>query len=303
MSKKTINSWLVDSTIILNNHSIDSARLDCLIILENTLQLDRSKILAQQDMVLSDNIFYLLNKKIAQRSLGKPVAYITNNASFYGTDFYVDERTLIPRPESELIVDMALEIINNQKKIIKKKEIHSKYSKVNTEAIFSPIIKVVDVGTGSGAIGISISLNSTNTTVDLVDISPKALQVAKINVGKKTTKNRLVESNLLNNCPSDYDLVVANLPYVPLLYPVSKAALHEPYNALYAVDDGLYYYKELFTYIVDVVKKPLYIIIEKMPYLDIKLEKFVSYLPIKTVTKTPFVNLYYFDQQYYKSTI
>lgn len=299
MNNKTINQWLRESVDFLDFKKNPSARLDCLIILEHVLRLDRSKILAQLDQTISSQDILLLNKKLMQRSLGKPIAYITNKINFFTHDFYIDERALIPRPESELIVEFAIKIINElqDKQAVINKQIIS--SEINSSGLKNlknhteiPAINVVDIGCGSGVIGLSVTLNTTNTVVDLIDISKKALEVSRINVDKYATKNRLIQSNLLEGTTKKYDLILANLPYIPLGYKVSASTIYEPYNALYAVDGGLFYYKRLFNYLVNVVNYPLYIIIEKMPELDNKLELFLAKLPVSLLKTSSYVNLY-----------
>jgi release factor glutamine methyltransferase len=156
---------------------------------------------------------------------GYPVSYITKSRNFYGYDFYVDERVLIPRHETEILVEQALRCI--------KKDSH-----------------ILDLCTGSGAILLTLLLE-TNCSYGLgVDISYKALEVAKINRSKFNMENRsdflCMDVNRIEALNLRYfDIITCNPPYVSFVESLEKSVLFEPAAALFAEDGGLFFYKKL----------------------------------------------------------
>ena len=153
---------------------------------------------------------------IEKKKEGMPIDYILNSTKFYENDFYVDSRVLIPRPETEILVDY----INNN---------------------FSSSLKVLDAGTGSGCIGISIALKNPNFDVYGSEYSIDSLHVAAINKKTLDSKNfSLINANWLS-CfeKNSFDLIVSNPPYIADQDPHLNNLTHEPNQALVASDDGL----------------------------------------------------------------
>ncbi len=181
------------------------------------------------DPKLEKKFLTLLNRRL----LGWPVAYITKVKEFHKHKFYVDKHVLIPRPETEGLVDLALKAIKN---------------------VQSKPIRILDVGTGSGNIIISLAkalrrdpeLNSgLRFQYFASDISPKAIAVAKKNAKKHKVKIKFADGNLLEPWgKQNFDVIVANLPYLAKL--VDKSTKHEPIGALIAAKKGLKLYEELF---------------------------------------------------------
>ena len=156
---------------------------------------------------------------------GKPLQYVLSNAPFYGYDFYVNKNVLIPRFDTEVLVEEANKLIT------------SKFDK----AI------VLDLCTGSGCIGITLKLLNDNLDVTLVDISPEALEVAKINNDKFNLNLEIIESDLFSNIHDKYDVITCNPPYIGKEEEIMDLVKNnEPHLALYADDDGLFYYKKIF---------------------------------------------------------
>lgn len=234
-----IATFLQQATARLMGAGIGTARLDCLILMEDVLGLDRSLILAHPERNIDDLPLLELNKKIAQRIRHVPLAYIRKKASFYGRSFIVDPHVLVPRPESEAIID-ALK--NND---------------------LPPSPHIADVGTGSGCLGITAALEMNGAVVDLYDIDPKALAIARQNAAKYGAHVTLHKNDLLDAVRRRYDVVIANLPYVPEDYPINKAAAHEPALALYGGADGLDLYRRLWLQLA--LSTPSYVIIEALP--------------------------------------
>jgi release factor glutamine methyltransferase len=162
---------------------------------------------------------------VRRRLDGEPAAYILGHWEFYGIDFYVDSRTLIPRPETELLVEEAIELarsISHQGKQT----------------------AIADIGTGCGAIAVSLALALPGAKVYATDISPSALEVAEANCRRHGVNGRveLLQGNLLESLPGAADLVVANLPYVKDCEFVDlspEIREHEPTIALAGGKDGL----------------------------------------------------------------
>ena len=156
---------------------------------------------------------------IKRRLGGEPTAYITGHREFYGLDFYVDRRVLIPRPESELLVEKTLCLAQNH-----------------------PVSTIADIGTGCGAIAISLALNLPQAKIYATDISAPALKVARVNCQRHGVADRvcLLAGDMLDPLPESVDLIIANLPYVRVLE-VSQMGLanFEPQLALSGGWDGL----------------------------------------------------------------
>lgn len=166
---------------------------------------------------LYDNIKRLENKE--------PVQYIIGNVDFYGNIIEVDKNVLIPRFETELLVEKTLNYIK-------------KYFE-------NP--NILDIGTGSGCIAITLKKNLDKAKVDAIDISAEALNVAKKNASKNNVDINLFESDILNNVNNLYDVIISNPPYIDIndkeITEIVKN--NEPGNALYAKNNGLYFYEKI----------------------------------------------------------
>jgi release factor glutamine methyltransferase len=237
--KITVQSWLIAATNQLNNSDITTARLDCLVLLEDVTSHDRSWLLAYPNHILQIEQIEKLNTKIVQRASHTPLAYLRGKAEFYGRTFRVNEHTLVPRPETETIIDLlkSLDLPGD--------------------------LAILDVGTGTGCIAITTALELPDAHVTATDVDPACIQLAKINAKNLGAAVCLKRSDLLLNVPETFDVVLANLPYVPNAYPVNKAAKHEPSLALFSGEDGLDLYRKFFEQLA--VKPPLFLITESLP--------------------------------------
>ncbi len=235
----TLHNWLTISEKKLKDLGIKSARLDSLIILEIVLNISRANILAKLNEPLSNKNLDELNTLLLKRSHYIPMAYLTNKVEFYKRDFFVNENVLIPRPETEAMIDSVKEI--NPKKY-----------------------KVLDLGTGSGIIGITLKLEIPSLDIDLSDISQKSLVIAKKNYVKFKLNLHLIHSDLLDDISSSYDLIVANLPYVPINLKIEKDLDYEPKRALFSGQDGLDLYRKFWHQISQLDKKPKFIFTESL---------------------------------------
>lgn len=203
--------------------------LDAEILLAFVLQKDRSLFLSQPEKTISESQKEVFQKLIEQRKNGKPIAYITHEKEFFGRSFYVDERVLIPRPETEEIVEDVLEYLRE-------------HPEVKT---------VIDLGTGSGAIAITLAHELSDRSIIALEISPEALQVAQINQDRYPCKNlQIIESDLLTKLPpTTYHLptsILANLPYIGTetnRFISEETEKYEPHLALFGGMDGLELYR------------------------------------------------------------
>lgn len=166
----------------------------------------------------------LLEDGIKKMESGIPLQYIIGNVDFYGLNFIVNENVLIPRFETELLVEKTISYIN-------------KY--------FTNDLKIVDLGTGSGCIAITLS-KKLNVEVDAVDISPSALEVAKKNNIINNTNVNFYLGNMLEPLSKKYDVIISNPPYIAYDEEIMDIVKNnEPGIALYADNNGLYYYEEI----------------------------------------------------------
>lgn len=201
-------------------HSADAPldRLDAELIVARTLQKDRSFLPAHPDYEFSPQELAQIEAWATRRRAGEPLAYIFGEKAFYGRDFIVTPATLIPRPETEALIDLA--------------------------KTFQPRT-ILDVGTGSGCIAVTLALELSQATVSAVDISSAALKVATKNAQKLGATVHFAQSDLLEHAQS-YDLIVANLPYVDCDWSwLSPELKFEPATALYADDGGLALIKQI----------------------------------------------------------
>lgn len=213
------------------------AHLDIMILLEDVLGMDRSKIYAHVDRELTDTQLEQLEALVERRLQHEPLAYIRGQSEFYGRTFKISAHTLQPRPETEFMIDQLLKL-------------------------WSPECRsIVDVGTGSGAIGITAALELGVTDVDLVDIDPEALKIADQNCKAYELSLKTIKNNLLDGLTKEYDVVLANLPYVPDSHTINKAAMFEPKHAIFGGPDGLDLYRKLFSQL----RNTRYVLTESLP--------------------------------------
>jgi release factor glutamine methyltransferase len=203
----------------LARSNIEEANLEAEVLLRHALQIDRAELYAGLDHELGDEQEEGFWQLVRRRLSGEPTAYITGYREFYGLDFYIDRRVLIPRPETELLVEKAIAL-------------------AKTRAIAS----VADIGTGCGNVAISLALNLPRIKIYASDTSADALEVARINCRKHGVSDRiqLLHGDMLEPLPQPVDLIIANLPYVTSRE-ISGAGLadFEPRVALDGGRDGL----------------------------------------------------------------
>ena len=215
----TIKQALTRARETLLTNRIEDASLESEVLLRHALRLSRVQLyteLEREPGTAEEQDFWRLIERRLDR---EPTAYITGHREFYGLDFYVNPTVLIPRPESELLVERALAWAKNR-----------------------AVSAIADVGTGCGAIAISLALNLPQTQIYATDISTAALRVAHLNCRKHGVTDRvsLLAGDMLNLLPEPVDLIVANLPYVRKSeLPQVNTLDFEPVLALNGGADGL----------------------------------------------------------------
>ncbi|MBC7581252.1 peptide chain release factor N(5)-glutamine methyltransferase [Aeromicrobium sp.] len=258
----TIQTWLKATTRLLAAAGDDTARLDALVLLEDQTGMDRAQILAYPESEITAETLNVLNNLIERRKSHEPLAYLRGKSEFYGREFIVSPAVLVPRPESETMIELLLLLAPS----IRCADLESAgETKPGDRANSSNLLRIADVGTGSGALGITAQLELPNTTVDLLDIDEAALEIAKMNVIKFTLGNTIYHTDLLHGSAGKYDVLLCNLPYVPDQYAINDAARHEPAIALFAGADGLDLYRKLADQLGGLQRKPLLILTESLP--------------------------------------
>ena len=216
-----INLAISKGSKILRNKIISNSQLDSEILMAKTINKDRNYILLNSEALISKNDLNNFYKLIHLRSLGNPVAYLTNKKNFWNSEFFVTKHTLIPRPDTELIIENALKFTKQKNKI-----------------------SILDIGVGSGCILLSILKERKNFYGTGIDVSEKCLNISKINAISLNvdTRLKLFKSNIDKFNLGKYDLIVSNPPYInksKIKYLEKDVALFEPKLALDGGLDGL----------------------------------------------------------------
>jgi release factor glutamine methyltransferase len=192
-------------------------RLDTLMLLGDTLACSRTWLLAHDDAMLSAEQSTRLRARLARRASGEPLAYLLGEKEFHGLMLHVDSNVLVPRPDTEVLVDWAIELLTK-----------------------APAQNVIDLGTGSGAIALAVKHAQPIATVTATDLSPAALRVAKANASRLALDVEFIESSWWQGVPQRrFHLVLSNPPYIAAGDPHLAALGHEPALALTPGGDGL----------------------------------------------------------------
>ena len=229
----TIGKLLTWATDWLKGQGSASARLDAQLLLGHVCGLDKVHLYVQFDRPLAQNELAVFRDLVKRRAAGEPVAYILGKKEFYSREFQVDSNVLVPRPETEHLVDCVLAYLRQRDA-----------EEATEEMPFSP--RIVDVGTGSGAIAITVAAEVEHAIVVGIDISAAALEVAKRNATVLDVRERvkLAQGDTLAPIRSAHsvDVVVSNPPYLDdaLMSTLPKDVRDfEPHQALYGGADGL----------------------------------------------------------------
>lgn len=234
---------------------IDSSRIDAELILAETIRKPRTYLHANLDETLDPRRIDIADARIELRLDRVPLAYIVGHKEFYGREFAVSPQVLVPRPESESMLETFLEI---------------------SASDLSPIKTLIDIGTGSGCLGISAKLERPDVSVILSDISSAALEVARKNAHNLGADVRFQEQDLLQGQIEPLNYIFANLPYVDESWEVSPELRHEPRLALFAENNGLALIEKLLTQVPLTLQPDGWLFIEADPEQHQKITELAS---------------------------
>lgn len=277
----TCSNWLIQASAFLEASGIETARLDALVLLEDCLAKDRSWLLAHPETKLSTVQEATLKKLLKRRANHEPLAYVRGQCEFYNYQFVLTPAVLQPRPESETFIDLVKALVNDG----------------SLRPKGPSGLQIADVGTGSGAIGITLALEIPNCQVELLEVDPKAAVVAKINVDKFTLNISVTISNLLEGSNRAFDALVCNLPYVPDDFQINRAALHEPPIAIFGGPDGLDVYRQLFNQVRKRTSKPLFILTEALPPQHKDLQAIAQEVDYRLLKTDDFIQVFQYAVQ------
>ena len=232
-----INSAISHGSKILKNKSISSSQLDSEILMSKAINKDRKYILLNPNNILNKNELKIFLNLIEQRSMGKPVSYLTNKKFFWNSEFFISNDILIPRPDTEIIIENVLRLTKNKNKI-----------------------NILDIGVGSGCILLSILKEKVFFNGTGIDISKKCLDICEINAFNLKVRSRLklYKSNVDKFNLGKYDLIVSNPPYInklKLKYLERDIVKFEPKLALDGGLDGLSEIRKVIKKSSDLIKK------------------------------------------------
>jgi len=237
----TIRDALRQTTGRFEQHGVSSPRLNAEVLLCHCLSVDKTYLYTHDERELTGGELQRLEDATYERISGVPVQYIVGRQEFFGRYFTVNPSVLIPRPETELLVE----------KVISLKP---------TEGS-----RLIDVGSGSGCIGITLALEVANLRVTLTDISFEALQTARINAANLGARVDIACMDLLEAASGPFDLIVSNPPYVSRAETSRlqrEVREHEPHVALFAADDGLAAYRQLIPSAQQLLRSGGYLLME-----------------------------------------
>jgi release factor glutamine methyltransferase len=214
----TVLEVLQATTAYFKKHNVENPRLNAEHLLAHVLGRKRIELYLEFERVLTESELAPLRNLVKRRSEGEPLQHLLGTTEFCGLTFLCDKRAMVPRPETEELVELVESKIENRE------------------------LRIVDVGTGSGVIALTLAVKFPDAEILAVDISDDALALAQENAGrvKLADRVRFLKSNLLENVEGCFDVIVANLPYISIQdrQSLSREVLHDPEVALFASAQG-----------------------------------------------------------------
>ena len=205
------------------------------ILLAELLNKNPLELLNCLEEEVTEEIQEKYKKEVIAMENGTPLQYAIGNVNFYGIKYEIDERVLIPRFETEELVENTIKYINK---------------------FFKEPIDIVDLGCGSGVIGLTLEKKVSTKTVDLIDISKDALEVTHKNCGNLSSKANIIENDFLEGINKKYDVIISNPPYIKINETIEQiVADNEPKIALYAGEEGLDCYKKILKNVKNNIKE------------------------------------------------
>ncbi|NLK65632.1 MAG: peptide chain release factor N(5)-glutamine methyltransferase [Tissierellia bacterium] len=242
----TIEKLIKDGLDIIEQREFNSPALDVELILCYLLQKDRIYLHLNKKTQVSQDIKDKFYELVQKRNEGYPLQYITNSQEFMDLNFYVQEGVLIPRPDTETLVEKVIEIA--------KKKYNNK-------------IKILDLGTGSGAIAVSLAYYLKNSVVTALDISEKSVETANINIKRHNLKNiKVIKANIFDFITREkFHIIVSNPPYIErdtIKRLQTEVSVYEPRLALDGGEDGLDYYRRIVELFAELHEKKGVLVVE-----------------------------------------
>jgi release factor glutamine methyltransferase len=247
-------TWATDQLRDLS----DTPRLDAELLLAHILGWSRPRVLAERRISLSVSQQIALQDLVARRAALEPIAYLIGHKEFYGLDFLVDRHVLVPRPETELLVERAIAIArrlttdqgrteNREPRTEQGEATLINLSNKTSLVVGRSSLVIADIGTGSGCIAVALAVHVPEALIYAVDLSPQALGVARRNVERQgvAERVRLLKGDLLDALPKPVDILVSNPPYTILSEIDEGVRRHEPRLALDGGAEGLEVYRRL----------------------------------------------------------
>lgn len=223
------------------------------ILLAELLNKNSLELLNYLNETVDSELSNKYKEEVLALEAGKPLQYVIGNVNFYGNNFYINENVLIPRFETEELVENTINYINK---------------------LFTHPVDIIDLGCGSGVIGITLDKKLSTTSVDLIDISEKALEIANKNCELLKSKAKILQSNFFENVNKKYDVIISNPPYIKINEEIEDIVRNnEPHIALFAGVDGLDCYRNILNNVKEHLKEK-YLIAFEIGYTqanDIKL--------------------------------
>lgn len=240
----TIKQAITKGMIMLKSNNVESPKLKARLLLQYVLDKPRQYIIVYDNKEIDKQQQWQYFVNIEKLTKGIPLQHITHRQEFMKMDFFVDENVLIPRPDTEILVEEVIKIAQ-------------KYN--------SP--RILDLCTGSGAIAVSLAKYIENSQITAVDISTKAISVAKLNAKNNNVENQItfVESDLFKQLPKEkYDIIVSNPPYIKkeIIKSLDKEVQNEPKIALDGGYDGLDFYRKIINNADEFLKFTGYVCLE-----------------------------------------
>ncbi len=263
-----LKDWLEVSVYKLEKIGIPTARLDCLVLLEDVLRIDRANLIAHPETKLSIANLKVLNTQLIKRLDHQPLSYIRGKTEFYGREFIINKHVLEPRPESEAMIEFFKELK------------------------LPPSSVILDIGTGSGALAITAKLERSKFEVLASDIDEKCLAVARQNAKKHGASIKFIKTDLFISLNKKVDVILANLPYVPDEFKLNEAAKNEPKLAIFGGPDGLDIYRRLFEQLNNSKSPPKFILTESLPTQHSKLAQTAKQAGFKLNKTDDFIQLF-----------
>jgi len=231
----------------LSQAGIDDACIEAEFLVRHTVGVSKTQLYGEPDRTITPAEANRVLALCQRRLRHEPTAYILKHCEFYGIDFYIDQRVLVPRPETELLVEKAIEFASCY------------YQNKN--------LTIADIGTGSGIIAISLALALPKARIYATDISPASLEIAEINCRRHKVSDqvKLLQGNLLEPLPEPVDMIVSNLPYIKdaELKMLSPEIINfEPIVALAGGGDGLDKIRSLLAQVPDKICPGGYLLME-----------------------------------------